>query len=305
MASPAAPADNAEAVSPWHHRRTPEQPLADLAGASLEWGMAGALAAPEDTWAFVVVDILSFTTAVTVAVSRGIEVIACPDTSAAHRFAAEHPGTAVGVARSSVDADHPWSLSPAGLARAPVTRRLALPSPNVSAVAAKLASARKLTVACSLRNVTAVASWLARNGSGRRPDGPGRSEPPPSRELPAFERPGSVVVVAAGERWPDGSLRPAIEDSIGAGLLLHRLSVGSPPVRLSPAAALAARSVRGLTADELAALIRTGVSGTELTDAGYDEDVEMAVQLDADSVVPIVRPAGGFGHGAGETVRIL
>lgn len=48
-------------------------------------------------------------------------------------------------------------------------------------------------VGASLRNRRAVARWLTEQA------GP-------------TEQTGRVVVIAAGERWPDGSLRPPIED---------------------------------------------------------------------------------------------
>ncbi len=260
---------------------------------SLEWGVAGALAAPEDATTFVVVDILSFSTAVTLAVARGTEVVPCGDGRTARRLAGEVFGTALAVNRLSVDLAHPWSLSPAHLSRAPFTPRLVLASPNGATVAAALAAAGKLVVACSLRNVTAVGRWLL--GQGPRLDSPlaelELEEPSPVAEGTPPRAHRRLVVVAAGERWPDGSLRPALEDCLGAARLLQVLRDGSPPVRLSPAAALAARSVSGMSPLEIAGLVRGSVSAAELQSAGYEEDVEMAVRTDADAVVPVLRPA--------------
>ena len=98
------------------------------------------------------------------------------------------------------DADQPWSLSPAALLRAPYTPRLVLPSPNGSTIAA---AASGLVLAACLRNASAVGRWLAAHGYGT-----------PSRP---------VLVVPAGERWPDGSLRPSLEDGLGAGAVIAAL----------------------------------------------------------------------------------
>ncbi|HKH87533.1 MAG TPA: 2-phosphosulfolactate phosphatase, partial [Acidimicrobiales bacterium] len=102
-----------------------------------------------------------------------------------------------------------------------------------------------------------------------------------------------VGVIAAGERWSDGSLRPAIEDLFGAALVIGGLAAGG--TALSAEAAVAERSVVGLASKQIADLVRASRSGVELRVAGYEADVEIAVAMDADDVVPILREEGaGF-----------
>lgn len=105
-------------------------------GVRFEWGLAGADVVDPATAALVVVDVLSFTTAVTVAAARGTarhpHRWPSPEVES---FALERQAV-YAVRRQAVDADHPWSLSPAHIRSAPLVDRLVLPSPNGSAIAA-------------------------------------------------------------------------------------------------------------------------------------------------------------------------
>ncbi|MFE2485057.1 2-phosphosulfolactate phosphatase [Streptomyces mirabilis] len=181
-------------------------------GVRFEWGAGGAERVAGGVGCLVVVDVLSFSTSVNVAVEAGTRVhpYAWRDETASV-FARDNAAE-LAVGRRAVTAASPWSLSPAALRRAPFTPRLVLPSPNGSAIAA--AAGGSTVVAGCLRNASAVGRWLALHGHG------------------TLERP--LAVIAAGERWPDGSLRPGLEDLMGAGAVIAALQAAGGAGPLSP-----------------------------------------------------------------------
>jgi 2-phosphosulfolactate phosphatase len=229
----------------------------------MEWGPTGAAAVPADY--AVVVDVLSFTTTLSVAIERGIEVFPFRwRDSRAAEHAMRHGATlAVGrfEALSRGDARH-VSLSPASLAEVEGIRRLVLPSPNGSTIAFALAESGAQVLGACLRNAGAVARWLA----PRLADG------------------ASVVVVPAGERWYDDTLRPAVEDLWGAGAVLAAL-VGGHEDDASPEARMAVAAWQGAS---LPADLLRCAGGIELTEAGFVADVEIAAQHDVSEVVPVL-----------------
>ncbi len=229
-------------------------------GVRLEWGPIGAAAIAADADVAVVVDVLSFTTTLTVALERGIEVYPYrwrDDRAAA--FAAEHDAV-LAVGRSVGRQEGGVSLSPETVARAAGMTRLVLPSPNGSTIAFALRDGGATLVGASLRNATAVGRWLA----ARHPDS-------------------TVAVVAAGERWPDGSLRPAVEDLWGAGAVVAALGHGG----LSPEAQHAADAFAAVR-DRVPEAVAGCASGVELVDAGYPDDVRIAAELDVSDVIPVL-----------------
>jgi 2-phosphosulfolactate phosphatase len=228
-----------------------------------EWGPVGAAHLTGGA-CVVVIDVLSFTTAVSVVTSRGMAVYPQRwDDPGTVAFAAEHDAQLV-VRRRDLSAERPWSLSPAVLRTAPVTPRLVMPSPNGSTISVAAAATDTTVVAASLRNASAVGRWLVTQGFG------------------TSTRP--AVIIAAGEKWRDGSLRPALEDGLGAGAVLHHLR--SAGAKLSVEADAMA-GMFGATGDVEAA-VRSCGSARQLVRAGYGGDVDVAVELDSDDTVPVV-----------------
>ncbi|MFC0507398.1 2-phosphosulfolactate phosphatase [Micromonospora costi] len=233
-------------------------------GARFDWGLAGAAELGRVCAALVVVDVLSFTTAVEVAVSRGMRVHPFPWGEQAADYA-QRVGATVAVGRRRTTPEQPWSLSPAALNAAPVVTDLVLPSPNGSAISAAASATGLPVVAACLRNARAVGQWLLRQGYG-------------STDAP-------IGVIAAGERWPDGSLRPSVEDQLGAASVLDALAAGAPG-GLSVEAAMALAALA--STPDVPAAVRGSVSGRELVEGGFAGDVDVAVQLDVSDVVPLL-----------------
>ena len=228
-----------------------------------DWGPAGAEAVGADADVLVVVDVLSFTTTLSVALETGAQVLPYrwnDETAADH---ARRHDAVLAVGRS-VAGPGQISLSPGTLRSSPPVARLVLPSPNGSTISLVAGERGATVVGASLRNFSAVARWIA--GSGR----------PRSR----------VAVVAAGEKWDDGSLRPAVEDLWGAGAVISALAARGP-ADLSPEAEVAAAAYTAVE-DRLPAQLRACASGRELAEKNFAEDVEIAAEIDVSDCVPLL-----------------
>lgn len=230
----------------------------------MDWGVSGASAISPGCDVAIVVDVLSFTTTLTVAVDRGTVVFPYRwrDESAAI-FAAEHAAT-LAVGRSKAGPGE-VSLSPGSVRDAAVLDRLVLPSPNGSTISYDLARSGAEVLGVSLRNRDAAARWLSK----RR------------KVVPRFR----LAVVAAGERWPDGSLRPSVEDLWGAGALIAALSAAGW-ASLSPEAHAAADAYSAIS--DLDTALAACASGRELIGLGYADDVCTAAELDSSNAVPVL-----------------
>lgn len=222
-----------------------------------EWGMAGIEAWLPRAAVFVIVDVLSFSTAVSVAVDQGATILpfAYGDPDAAEAEASRRGAVAAASKRAL---GGQVGLSPTSLRTLEPGARVLLPSPNGSRLS--LATGGTPTICGSLRNVSAVGE-AARLIAGD----------------------GVVAVIPAGERWPDGSLRPAIEDWLGAGAIIHALEVApSSEAMLAGLAFSAARA-------DLDMIIRRSISGRELIDRGFEVDVDLALEFDLSSSVPLLQ----------------
>ncbi|WP_328988711.1 2-phosphosulfolactate phosphatase [Kribbella sp. NBC_01245] len=222
-----------------------------------DWGLRGAQECAPGSSVVAVVDVLSFTTATTVAVERGIDVLPYRwrDESAV-AYAAEHRAE-LAVGRSAARPGQ-ISLSPVTLQAAQGIDSVVLPSPNGSTISQYVAGLGCAVVAVSLRNASAAAKWVR-------------------------AQEGVVTVIAGGESWPGGELRPGVEDLWGAGAFLAALDAQE----LSPEAGAALGAFKAL-GDVREGLLGCA-GGRELVALGYQQDVEIAGEYDVAQVVPVLR----------------
>ena len=213
-----------------------------------EWGREGVLALAPASDVIVIVDVLSFSTSVEIATARGAVI---------HPFRWRDE-SAVAFARSvgaelAGQNDRGWSLEPSTLESIDSGVGLVLPSPNGSELTTLTGTTP--TLAGCVRNASAVAEAASRRGD-------------------------RITVIAAGERWPDGSLRPCFKDLCGAGAILRHL-----PGSLSPEARAAVAVYRDAEGS-LFESIRSCESGQEKESRGLLRDVELASELDVSDCVP-------------------
>jgi 2-phosphosulfolactate phosphatase len=214
-----------------------------------EWGLLGIREFRAISDVIVIVDVLSFTTAVDIATARGGIVFPFPYRGEP----AANYAKLVNAKPASEDRASGFSLSPASLRELPPGYRLALPSPN--GAAQSFSVEHPIVLAACLRNAAAVGHAAARLGS-------------------------TVLVVPAGEMASAGEYRTCIEDWIGAGAVIDACTG-----RRSSQASLAAAGF-GYFRENLAQTLRDSPSGKELIERGSGPDVDLAAELNVSANVP-------------------
>lgn len=211
----------------------------------LEWDAQAVEHLAADADCIVIIDVMSFSTCVSIATARGGTVFPYPwKDASAQQYAAERNAQCAQFDRRFQGPG--FTLSPCSLQEMVSGTRLVLPSPNGSALTFQAKTHNAAIFTACLRNLTATAR--------------------------ACEKYPRILVIPAGEKWPDNSLRPALEDLVAAGGLISRLRN-----RQLSAEARAAQTVyQNLTLAELADC----GSARELTRRGFAADVALCLQED-------------------------
>ncbi|RPJ51792.1 MAG: hypothetical protein EHM21_01860 [Chloroflexi bacterium] len=235
-----------------------------------EWGLEAVKRLAPTSSAVVIVDIISFSSCVDVAIARGGEVY--PFRWKDERAVEYARSLGAILAASSRKDPAGFSLAPSSMLRLTPGTKVVLPSPNGATLS--LATGITSTFTGCLRNAKAVAKAAAAVAAAA------------FAEADTRER--RITVIPAGERWDDGSLRPALEDWLGAGAILQALRDGEGfEGRLSPeaeAACAAFQHFRGKLFETLAACS----SGKEAADRGSIADIRLAADLDSSQAAPIL-----------------
>jgi 2-phosphosulfolactate phosphatase len=228
--------------------------------ARFEWGIEGVRRLAPRSDVIVIVDVLSFSTAVDIAVNRGARVLPYRWRDESALGYAQRAGALLAGDKRHPTVDEPYTLSPSSLLTIPQGTLLVLPSPNGSTLAQTASELGPVVFAGCLRNASAIAAAARSIG-------------------------GVITVIAAGERWEDGeSLRPSFEDLVGAGAILSALAADAP----SPEA-LAAIAAFEVAVADIASYLRECVSGRELIERGFKDDVRLAAERDVSRAAPVLR----------------
>jgi 2-phosphosulfolactate phosphatase len=238
----------------------------------VEWGPEGAALAAGRGDVVVVVDMLSLSTAMSIAVAREMTCLVYSGAEIEEMGGPAQAAVLLGARslRRERRADPGrLSLSPASLTTAEPGQRVVFTSPD-GAAAVQAASAAPAVLIGGPRNATACSRLVA--------------------EYMGSTLAGRVTLVACGERWSSAApgttgRRPAVEDWAGAGSICARLAEFG--YSLSAEARLAARLWEtGCVLEDLAECL----SARELRARGFAADVDLALLVDADEKVPARMP---------------
>jgi len=232
-----------------------------------DWGASGLRSIAPEAGVIVVVDSISFTTTVELAVASGLSVTPFAGSRAEAETAELGDAVLAGRRGEAGITLSPTRITPDAVAAIAPATRVVMPSFNGSRVSALAAEYGVPVIAAGLRNRSAVAAWILRyqeqHGDRVR-----------------------VAIIASGEVREDDSVRFAVEDQLAAGAIVDALAeVGID--YSSPEAAAACAAFTGLRR-AVGHLYTASVTAQQLIEAGQGDDVRLAAQADASTTVPVL-----------------
>jgi len=233
----------------------------------MDWGVKGVEEASNRGDIIIVIDVLSFSSAVTNALHNGVIIYPFPRTGDINEFGKLVGAEVCIMERSRARELGLPSLSTTSFNKTHGGKKYVLSSIN-GATCVKVASQSSTILIGSLLNVSAVVE-VANKIQG--------------------ETNKNITVIACGERWKNKNnvegpreLRPCIEDYLAAGAILEKLEgTKSPEAKVCISAFVNSKS--GLNE-----LIADSSSGRELIKIEFSEDVEFSCQFDRFNEVPFL-----------------
>ncbi len=230
----------------------------------VEWGKRGAREAAERGDIIIIVDVLSFSTTVISALNNGAIIYPYPPNLDGKEYA-DKLGAEYILGRAEAAKIGKPTLSPVSFNKEHTKRKYVLSSLN-GAFCTWVASKVPALLIGSLLNASSVA--LVAN------------------QL-RLQTQANITVVPCGEQWSnvrefEDTLRPSIEDYLGAGAILSYLEGEK-----SPEAEVCIGAFHN-TKQKIDALIWEGGSGRELRERGFEADVKHSSQLNVYQTVPIL-----------------
>lgn len=230
----------------------------------VEWGRRGAREAAERGDIIIVVDALSFSSTVVSALNYGAIIYPYPPNLDGNAYAEKVSAEFILGRAEAAKAGKP-TLSPVSFTEEHSNKRYVLSSLN-GAFCTWIASKVPALLIGSLLNASSVASV--------------------ANQL-RIQTNANITVVPCGEQWSDGkkeedTLRPAIEDYLGAGAILSLLDgEKSPEAEVCIGAFIQAEP-------KLDQLIWDCGSGRELRERGFEADVRHCSRLNVYQTVPVL-----------------
>jgi 2-phosphosulfolactate phosphatase len=231
----------------------------------VEWGRRGAREAANRGDIVIVIDVLSFSSTVVSALNYGALIYPFPPNLNGKDYALKINAEYILGRAEAAKVGKP-TLSPVSFNEEHTNKKYVLTSLN-GAFCTWIASKVPALLIGSLLNASSVAAA--------------------ANQL-SLHNNANITVIPCGELWSNGveeedSLRPAIEDYLGAGAILSYLEgEKSPEAEVCSGAFLYSKT-------NLERLIWDCGSGRELRERGFEADVKHCSQLNAYQTVPVLR----------------